>query len=464
MTRARPPKARPDAERAASPSRRHQNDSNASEFMVGGSKLRPMNGLLRQTQIYVGGVSGRRPRVPLDARRLERAARRAMSRDAFAYVRAGAGNERTMFANREAFDRWRIVPRMLRDVSERDTTVELFGRKLPGPFLLAPIGVLELAHRDADAAVARAAEQTGTPMIFSNQASRPMEEVTRILGDSPKWFQLYWSKSDELVESLVGRAERCGCEAIVITLDTTILGWRSRDLERGYLPFLRGKGIAQYTSDPVFTRLLDEPAPKPPPEQQPKPTLKALKVLIELTRAYPGPGGFLRTLASGRGRAAVQRFTDIYSRPSLTWERLAFLRERTTLPILLKGILHPDDAVQALESGIDGIVVSNHGGRQVDGAIATLEALPPIVDAVGGRIPILLDSGVRGGADAFKAIALGASAVLIGRPYVYGLAIAGEAGVREVITNFAADFELTMGLAGCRSVAEIDARALIPTP
>jgi lactate 2-monooxygenase len=419
-----------------------------------------MSGLLRQTQIYLAGVSGRRPTVPLDARRLERAARRAMSRDAFAYVRAGAGNERTMFANRAAFDGWRIVPRMLRDVSGRGTSIELFGRRLPSPLLLAPVGVLELAHREADAAVARAARRTGTPMIFSNQASRSMEEVSAILGDSPHWFQLYWSKSDELVASLVARAQRCGCEAIVVTLDTTLLGWRSRDLERGYLPFLRGKGIAQYTSDPAFTELLGQPAPKPPPEQQPKPNLKALQTLIAATRAYPGP--FLETARTGRGRAAVQRFIDIYSRPSLTWEHLGFLRERTDLPILLKGILHPQDAARAVDAGISGIVVSNHGGRQLDGSIATLEALPEIVKAVAGRVPILLDSGIRGGSDMFKAIALGATAVLIGRPYIYGLAIGGEAGVREVIENLNADFELTMGLSGCRSVEEIGPETLVP--
>ncbi len=419
-----------------------------------------MNGLLRQTQIYVAGVSGRRPRVPLEASRLEAAARRSLSRDAFAYIRAGAGNERTMAANRTAFDSWRIVPRMLRDVSDRDTSVELFGRRFDSPLLLAPVGVLELAHRDADAAVARAARTTTTPMILSTQASRPMEEVAAILGERPHWFQLYWSKSDELVESLVARAKRCGCEAIVVTLDTTLLGWRTRDLERAYLPFLRGQGIAQYTSDPAFTRLIAQPAQQPPPEQQPKPNLAALRTLIALTRAYPGP--FLKTARSGRGRAAVQRFVDIYSRPSLSWEQLEFLRERTDLPILLKGILHPQDAARAVEAGISGIVVSNHGGRQLDGSVATLEALPAVVKAVDGRIPILLDSGIRGGSDVFKAIALGATAVLIGRPYIYGLAIAGEAGVREVIENFNADFELTMGLAGCRSVAEIGAEALIP--
>jgi lactate 2-monooxygenase len=374
-------------------------------------------------------------------------------------VATGAGNERTVAANRAAFDRWRIVPRMLRDVERRDTGVELFGRRLESPLMLAPIGVLELAHPEADAAVARAARQTGTPMILSNQASRPMEEIAGILGQSPHWFQLYWSKSDDLVESLASRAKACGCEAIVVTLDTTVLGWRTRDLERAYLPFLRGKGIAQYTSDPVFRRLIATPGPAPGPEQQPRPNLRALRTLIELTRAYPG--GFLETLRSGRGRAAVQRFIEIYSRPSLRWEDLPFLRERTDLPILLKGILHPEDAARAVEAGIDGIVVSNHGGRQVDGAIATLEALPEVARAVGGRIPILLDSGIRGGADVFKALALGASAVLLGRPYVYGLAIAGSAGVREVIENLRADFELTMALAGCSRLGEIGPEALV---
>jgi lactate 2-monooxygenase len=309
--------------------------------------------------------------------------------------------------------------------------------------------------------LARAARDTGTTMVFSNQASKPMEGLAQILEDSPHWFQLYWSRSDALVESLAARAERCGCSAIVITLDTTMLGWRSRDLEGAYLPFLRGKGIAQYTSDPVFRRLISEGALEPS-EQQPRPTLAALRTLIELTRAYPD--GFVRTLLSGRGRAAVQRFTEIYSRPSLTWDTLAFLRERTRLPIVLKGILHPDDAARAVAEGIDAVIVSNHGGRQVDGAIATLEALPAVVAAVDGRIPVLLDSGVRGGADVFKALALGARAVLIGRPYVYGLAIAGRTGAREVIENLAADFDLTMGLAGCRAVSEIGPDAVVSAP
>jgi lactate 2-monooxygenase len=421
-----------------------------------------MIGVRRQTQIYLDGVSGRRPPIPLDAQRLQDAAERRMRPEAFAYVAAGAGNERTVAANREAFDRWRIVPRVLRDVERRDTSVELFGQRLPSPFLLAPVGVLELAHPEADCAVARAARDTGTGMVFSNQASRPMEGVSRILADTPHWFQLYWSRSDELVESLAGRAERCGCRAIVVTLDTTMLGWRARDLEGAYLPFLYGKGIAQYTSDPVFTRLLTEEPLADGEEPQPRVTLSTVRTLIALTRAYPDR--FWPTLVSGRGRAAVQRFTQIYSRPSLTWDTLAFLRERTHLPIVLKGILHPDDAARAAEEGLDGVIVSNHGGRQVDGAIATLDALPAVVEAVDGRIPVLLDSGIRGGADVFKALALGARAVLIGRPYVWALAIAGRSGVRDYLLNLAADFDLTMGLAGCRSVAEIGPDALAPAP
>jgi lactate 2-monooxygenase len=421
-----------------------------------------MIGVRRQTQIYLDGVSGRRPPIPLDAGRLEATAKERMRPEAFDYVAAGAGNEHTVAANRAAFDRWRIVPRMLRDVERRDTSVELFGQRLPSPFLLAPVGVLELAHPEADCAVARAARDTATAMVFSNQASRPMEGVARILGDTPHWFQLYWSRSDELVESLASRAERSGCRAIVITLDTTMLGWRSRDLEGAYLPFLHGKGIAQYTSDPVFKRLITEPSSAGGDQSQPRPTLAALRTLVELTRAYPD--SFWRTLISGRGRAAVQRFTQIYSRPSLTWDTLAFLRERTSLPIVLKGILHPDDAARAADEGLDGVIVSNHGGRQVDGAIATLDALPAVVEAVDGRLPVLLDSGVRGGADVFKALALGARAVLIGRPYVYALAIAGRTGVRDYLLNLGADFDLTMGLAGCRSVAEIGPDALVPAP
>jgi isopentenyl diphosphate isomerase/L-lactate dehydrogenase-like FMN-dependent dehydrogenase len=362
-----------------------------------------------------------------------------------------------MAANLDAFGRRRIVPRVLRDVGARDPSVELFGARLPAPILLAPIGALELVRREADLAVARAAAGERLPLIFSNQASVPMETCAEAMGDSPRWFQLYWSTSNELVASLVQRAERCGCDAIVLTLDTTLFGWRTRDLDLAYLPFLRGKGLAQYTSDPVFQRMLDDPGEDVPTG---RPNLALLRALVQLTRAYPG--SFLSNLRSPRPRAAAAVFTHTYSRPSLTWDDLSFLRGVTRLPILLKGVLHPDDARRAVELGLDGIVVSNHGGRQVDGAIASLDALPAVAETVAGRVPVLLDSGIRSGADVFKALALGARAVLVGRPYVYGLALAGERGVREVIRNLVADFDLTMGLAGCASPFEIAAENLAP--
>jgi lactate 2-monooxygenase len=406
----------------------------------------------RQFEVYVGGARGVYPRVPVSLDRLQAAARGAMSAEGYAYVAGGAGTEETMRENRAAFERWRIIPRMLRDVSRRDTTVDLLGTRLPSPFVLCPIGVLEMAHREADVAVARAAAAEGIPFVFSNQASRPMEETARAMGDAPRWFQLYWSTSNELVESLVSRAERCGCSAIVLTLDTTMLGWRIRDLDLAYLPFLRGKGIAQYTSDPVFVEALQETLRQESPATG-RITLAAVGTLLAQAGAYPGSR--LANVRSGLARAAVRRFVETYSRPSLSWDDLAFLRERTRLPILLKGVLHPADALAAVEHGMDGIVVSNHGGRQVDGAVATMDALPGIVEAVGDRMPILLDSGVRSGADVFRALALGASAVGLGRPYVWGLAVGGEGGVREVIRNLRADFDLTLGLAGVASARDL---------
>jgi lactate 2-monooxygenase len=411
-------------------------------------------GLERQTQIYLGGLRGRRSTVPVAFAKLEATARRRMRREAWAYVAGGAGLESTLDANRAAFERRRIVPRVMHDVSARDLSVELFGRRLETPFLLAPIGVLELVHHEGDLPVAKAAAAAGVPMVFSNQASRTMEELSAAMGDSPRWFQLYWSTNDELVASFVRRAEACGCEAIVVTLDTTLFGWRCRDLDLAYLPFALGKGIAQYTSDPVFHASL-QPAKV---ERDGPPTLKGVRSLFQATKSYPG--GFVGNLRSGLPIAAVREFLATYSRPSLTWADLAWLRDQTKLPIVLKGILHPEDARLAVEHGADGVVVSTHGGRQVDGAVGSLDALPGVVEAVGGRLPVLFDSGIRGGADAFKALALGATAVLVGRPYVYGLALGGEQGVREVLANLAAELDLTMGLSGHRSLAELGPEAL----
>ena len=410
----------------------------------------------RQRAIYLAGLAGRRPRVPVAPAELETAAQRAMGADAWAYVAGGAGMERTMAANRAAFNRHGIVPRVLRDVSERSTATELLGRALPAPLLLAPVGVLEMVHPDADLAVARAAAKLGVPFIFSNQASVPMEACAAAMGASPRWFQLYWSKDDDLVASFVRRAEACGCDAIVVTLDTTYLGWRPRDLDRGSLPFLRGMGLAQYTSDPVFRASLSVPLPDPAP----RPPLRLATLAAAFAQARRFPGSTLGALRSGEARAAVQRFTATYSRPSLTWEQLPFLRRHTKLPVLLKGVLHPDDARRARDLGVDGIIVSNHGGRQVDGAIAALDALPAVREAASDALPVLFDSGIRGGADIFKALALGARAVLLGRPYVFGLALAGEAGVAEVIENLLAELNLTLALAGCRSIGEITPEAL----
>ncbi len=418
----------------------------------------PGPGRIRQNEIYRGGIQGHRPSVPTDFDTLERRARRRARKLGWAYAAGGAGEGATMRANREAFDRYRIVPRMLRDVSRRELSVELFGRTLPAPVLFGPVGAAELLDRKADIAIARAAAALRVPYVFTSQACASMESCAAVMGDAPRWFQLYWSTDDALVDSFLARAEAVGCEAVVVTLDTTMLGWRPMDLNLASLPFARGQGIAQYTADSRFMEIVrDRIAAAAQADAEPaadvKPSLAALRTLYSISRRFPG--GLLGNLRSAQPRAAVQTFLDIYSRPSLTWADIETLRGRTRLPILLKGIQHPDDARRALQAGVDGIVVSNHGGRQVDGGIGSLDALAEIAPAVDGGCAILMDSGVRSGADVFKALALGADAVLIGRPYLYGLALAGEAGAREVVANIIAEFDLTLGLAGQTRASEL---------
>lgn len=419
-----------------------------------------MRALDWQRKIYLDGFAGQAPIIPPGAAKLEQAAIQRMTPAASAYIVGGAGQDHTVLANQQGFGRWQIVPRMLRNVENPDLSVTLFGQKLASPLLLAPIGVLEMAHPEADLAVARAAATTNTPYIFSNQASVSMENCSAVMGNTMRLFQLYWSRSHDLVTSFVSRAEACHCQAIVVTLDTTMLGWRPHDLALGHLPFLQGKGLAQYTSDPIFQQLLDNFLQQPPAARPPI-TTTTLRHLLGAVRRYP-TGSFLHKLRSGRAMGAVALFSSIYTNPTLTWDDLAFLRQQTRLPILLKGILHPDDARKAVDYGLDGLIVSNHGGRQVDGAISTIGALPGVVAAVKDQVPVLLDSGIRGGADIIKALALGAKAVCLGRPYVYGLALGGQAGVETVIRNLLADLELTLGLSGYKNLTELNPDSLRP--
>lgn len=413
----------------------------------------PGAGLVRLAEIYRAGVLGHRPRVPVDAGELERAAHRRMSAEAWAYVAGGAGSGRTMRRNREAFERWEILPRVAAGALERNLATTVVGTALPAPVLLAPVGAADLVTPRADVQVARASAATAAPFVLSNQAGTPMEDVAAALGDTPRWFQLYWSKDEGLVDSLLARAEAIGAGAVVVTLDTTVLGWRPQDLSLGSLPFARGVGIGQYTSDRRFRELVAQRLAAATGRPDVTVTISALGTLLSIARRHPGR--LLDNLRSPEPRAAVETFLDVYSNPGLTWEHLATLRSRTSLPVVLKGILHPDDARRALDLGVDAIVVSNHGGRQVDNAVASLDALVSIRDAVGPDPTLLLDSGIRTGADVFVALALGAQAVLLGRPYIYGLAVAGQRGVEEVIRNVVAELDLTMALIGVRSVADI---------
>ncbi|HET9014095.1 MAG TPA: alpha-hydroxy-acid oxidizing protein [Thermomicrobiaceae bacterium] len=377
-------------------------------------------GLDAQLRIYGGGAP---PELPIAVEEWEARARAALPPEPFDYVAGGAGGESTMRANREAFDRWRIRPRLLRPVEDRDLGVTVLGTPSAAPFLLAPIGVLSAVRAEADVAVGRAAATTGIPFVVSSVSSRTLEEVAAAMGDAPRWFQLYPARDRDVMASFLSRAEAAGYRAVVVTVDTTMLGWRERDLAHAYLPFLQAQGIANYLSDPAFRAGLERP-----PEVD-----------------VPG---------------AVRHFLDVFVNPSFAWEDVDWLRGWTRLPLLLKGLTHPDDAVQAVAHGVDGVIVSNHGGRQVDGAVAALDALPEVVDALDGRVPVLFDSGVRRGADVLKALALGAAAVLVGRPYAYALAVAGEEGVATLIRQLTADIDLTLALSGRRAVAEVDGALL----
>ena len=380
-------------------------------------------GMQYQLQVYFAGIQNIQPQLPVSYEALEQKAGEVMRPEAFAYIAGGAGAETTMQHNITAFNKWRIVPRMLVDVSNRNIGVELFGTTLPTPVLLGPVGVLSLAHPEAELAVARAAKALGIPQVVSTVSSKTIEEIAAVHGDHPHWFQLYWGSNNDFTRSIINRAEQAGYSAIVVTLDTRLFAWRERDIQNAYLPFLYGQGLANYLSDPIFLAAVGDPA-----EDK------------------------MRTM---------MQFADCFSNPASTWEDLAVIRDCTRLPIILKGIQHPEDARKAIDHGADGIIVSNHGGRQLDGAISALDALDDIAGAVGDKTTILFDSGIRRGADVFKAMALGAKAILIARPYAYGLALGGEEGVKEVVSNLLADVDLTLGLAGCTSWAEVTRDKLV---
>ncbi|ACU96388.1 lactate 2-monooxygenase [Saccharomonospora viridis] len=377
-----------------------------------------------QSEIYLQGYGGATPMFTTDGARLEEAAERVLDPGPFAYVAGGAGTGATMRANREAFDRWRIVPRMLTDSTERDLSTTVLGETLPAPVLFAPVGVQSIVHSEAERASARAAAGLGLPFVMSTASSTSIEDVAEASGKGPRWFQLYWPNDPEVCGSILARARAAGFSVLVVTLDTWSLGWRPCDLDNGYLPFLKAEGTAVPFSDPVFCSRLDAP-----PEEN-----EAMAVL---------------------------RWISMITGTDRDWSALPFLREHWDGPIVLKGIQHVDDARRAAEAGVDGIVVSNHGGRQVDGAAASLDMLPQIAAAVGDRLEVLFDSGVRTGSDVVKALALGAKAVLVGRPYVYGLALGGEQGVRHVMRSLLADLDLTLGLSGHRGVSALGPEALV---
>ena len=376
-----------------------------------------------QNEVYLKGLFGEQPTQPFGWRETEAAAYAAMTPGAVGYVAGGSGGEETMAANRAAFDRWQLVPRMLRGIpAQRTHTTTVLGTTMPAPVMLAPVGVLSIVHPEAERAVARAAAALDLTMIVSTASSTTMEDVAASAPDASRWYQLYWPADQELAASFVQRAETAGYGALVVTLDTWQLGWRPRDLSTAYLPFLQAEGVANYFSDPVFQRGLPE----------------------------------------GDQGAAVLKFVGLFNNPTLTWDDLAWLRTQTSLPIVLKGLQHPDDVRRAADAGVQGIVCSNHGGRQVDGAIGSLDALPGVVEAA-GDLPVLFDSGVRTGADACKALALGAAAVLLGRPWVHGLALGGEAGVHHVLRSFLADLDLQAGLSGHASGAELGLGSVVRT-
>ena len=380
-----------------------------------------------QNQIYGAGVAGVMPGWPVDCATLEARAEAALPPHVLNYVQGGCGDEHTQRSNISAFHHWGMVPRMMVDCTSRDLSVSHYGMDLQSPLFMAPIGVNGIVTQDAhgDMAAARASAISGVPFCISTLANDPVEAVTEACGPTPALFQLYTPKNPEVAASLVARAEKAGAKAIVVTLDTWVTGWRPRDLNTANFPQLRGHVLQNYFTDPAFRALLPVP-----PEQDP--------------------------------RAATMAWMQVFGKV-LTWDDMGWLRSLTSLPIVLKGICHPDDARRAIDCGADGVYVSNHGGRQANGGIAAIDLLPDVVTAVSGRVPVLFDSGIRSGSDVIKAVALGADLVGLGRPYAYGLALGGAEGCAHVLRSILAEADLLMAVNGwpnLQAVREAGARRI----
>ncbi|KAF2655830.1 FMN-dependent alpha-hydroxy acid dehydrogenase [Lophiostoma macrostomum CBS 122681] len=361
--------------------------------------------------------------------RLEASAKLLLPAPAYDYAAGGAGLEKTVASNRAAFDKWQIAPRVMRPVQpRRDLSITLFNRTLPAPIVMAPVGVQTLFHSTGERATSKVFGELGLPYTLSTASSTGFSDVAASNGaGNPRWYQLYWPSDDDLTRSYLETAKANGYEVLVVTVDTWDLGWRTRDLDRGFFPFIEGVGVQIGLEDPVAHEKLG-----------------FNPLASNATMEQKQMAALYHTITTSRGISPV-------------WENLWKLREVWgDSPILLKGVQSAEDAKLASQWGLNGVIVSNHGGRQIDGAIASLDALTSIVEAVNGSMPVGFDGGIRSGADIFKALALGADFVQLGRPILWGLAHEGEKGVRHVLKSLLAELEITVGLAGCSDLGQVN--------
>ena len=404
-----------------------------------------------QRDIY--GSLGIAPKFPTDPAALEQLAKKKMTPEAWGYIDGSAALGITYKSNRDAFVRYPLIPRMLRDVTLRSTRVSLFGKEYDSPILAAPIGVQGIAHPDKELATARACLAQEVPMILSTAATVSIEEAAVANGSGERWYQLYWPKTDAITVSLLNRAQKAGYTTLVVTLDTFVLGWRSRDLDRSYLPFLWGEGTQIGFSDPVFNESFNRLPPS------------GIADLGTLFGKMSNPIHALKLLYYARTIKKSQAWlAEMNSATFMDWSKLELIKKNWNGPILLKGIQSVEDARSAIDYGMDGIIVSNHGGRQVSGAIASLDALALIgadEKVKNSNLTILFDSGIRTGSDIIKAMALGADAILLGRPYIFGLTVDGQRGVETVFKALKSDLEVTMGSLGLKTLQKEELQGIV---